>query len=99
MNTALKEFYETDKHTECTKKSEENAKLDKSNVFNSDTQQGTTFSNCTERKEYEKLKLQPVKDDVERELDELQIEKRRQMPKIKETESGGTVTDQSISTD
>ena len=99
MDKTLKEFHKTDKHKECTKKSEENAKLDKSNIFNPDTQQGTTFSNCTERKEFEDIKMQPVKDNIDLELEELNLEKRRDLPKITETTSQSTETQQSIVTD
>ena len=98
--STMKDFLKTDKHKECIEKSKKQSKLDVNNLYNKDTQKGTTFSNCTEKKKYFKIKSDIVEQKIKESVDGLTLasESKPNLTQFKESESGGTVTRSTVDT-
>lgn len=93
-----KEFKETQKHKDCSRNAERQSKFDPNNIYNKDTHEGTTFSNCTERKKYMQLKKDNLKKNIEREMESMPPPDPATVPEFTETTSSSTRTDSRIAT-
>lgn len=100
--SSIKDYQKTDKHKDCIKKSKKQSKLDINDLYNMDTQDGTTFSNCTEKKKYNEIKFSAVEEKIKAEVDKLELSDRgddgQSLTTFTESEAGGTVTDSSVDT-
>tara|TARA_Y100000590_G_C15733267_1_gene1017787 strand:+ start:1267 stop:2484 length:1218 start_codon:yes stop_codon:yes gene_type:complete len=95
---AMNNFKITDKHKECIEKSKKQCKLDKNNLYDKETQEGTTYSNCTEKKKYNELKFKPVQEIIDDGVEKAKLEHIKNNPP-KFTESGSETRRTQSSTD
>ena len=93
---AFNEFKKTDRHVECTRKSEKQSVFDINNVYSQDNLEGCTFQNCVEKEKYLEIKNKPVNDKITQDISniKLSIDEPGNVPVFTETSSGGTVTQQ-----